>query len=111
MIIPSGNIFTLHYRFAGQQFDAESGLHNNFFRFMILIKAASGCKALSRCNNTFKAKLAAAQACYSGRSIYVSIGCDRVIKTTKNHPGQAAQAKRAWQNCQTHAKKICKCKK
>jgi RHS repeat-associated protein len=63
------------------------------------------------CNGTtcpiVTAQVAAAALCFQLRTLYISSGCDRVIPTTRDHPGAAAQAKRAWENCAAKMARVC----
>jgi RHS repeat-associated protein len=64
-----------------------------------------GCNGKSCAVLTVQAR--AAMLCYQLRTLYVTSGCDRVIPTTRDHPGAAQQAKRAWENCERRRDLAC----
>jgi uncharacterized protein RhaS with RHS repeats len=51
----------------------------------------------------------AAKLCFDLRTMYITAGCDRVIPTTRDHPGAAQQARKAWENCEKKRQRICSC--
>jgi RHS repeat-associated protein len=72
-------------------------------------KAACGIGCQGTTCAVVTAQVAAAALCYNLRMGYVRMGCDKVFPTRRDHPGAAAQAKRAWDNCEKKRQRVCKC--
>lgn len=72
-------------------------------------KAACGVGCQGTTCEVVTAQATVAQMCFQLRVGYIAMGCDKVIPTSRDHPGAAAQAKRAWQNCETRRAQICSC--
>ena len=65
-----------------------------------------GCGGNDSCaENIFKTS--AALMCFTWRSAYIKMKCDKYIPTTKNHPEAARQAGDKWQNCLRHHNSCC----
>jgi len=47
----------------------------------------------------YEVQVRAASLCVALRSMYITMGCDRYIPTTRDHPGAVTQARQALSNC------------
>jgi len=74
-----------------------------------LYKTACGVGCKGTTCAAVSVQVQAARLCYLVRMNYIRMGCDRVIPTTRDHPGQAEQARRAWENCEAKRARLCVC--
>jgi RHS repeat-associated protein len=53
--------------------------------------------------------LAAIKSCYTYRQLYINVGCDKIMPTSKDHPGQIRERKRQYRECVKRKAQACDC--
>jgi len=74
--------------------------------------SAKGCASLQRdCNGAvcgeMQYRMKQARKCYTLRDLYLRRGCDEVIPTDRDHPGERNNALEKYKNCQEKYEKCC----